>query len=136
MTTSELVQLFVDKIQRGEITFDKVRPELMSRGMAENEIRMVVRQVDEELQNRLLSGQKFSPQLIVVGTVILALGLVLTIGIHAGLFSSIRSYVALFGYIPIVSGIAMIFVALKRRRGTKARTFGSRLEDEKGTNKN
>ena len=131
MTTSELVRLFVDKIQRGEITFDKVRLELMSRGMSEEKIKLVVRQVDEELQNQLLSGQNSSPQLMVVGIVILALGLVLTIEIYAGLFSSIRSYVAFFGYIPIVAGIAMIFVSLKRKKGKESRTFGSRMQGEK-----
>lgn len=131
MTTSELVQFFVDKIQRGEITFDKVRPELMSRGMAEDEIKLVVRQVDEELQNQLLSGQKSSPQLTIIGIVTLAVGLVLTIGIYAGVFSSIRSYVAVFGYIPIVAGIAMIFVSVKRRSGKESRTFGSRMQEEK-----
>ena len=131
MTTSELVQFFVDKVHRGEMTFDRVRPELTKRGMTEEEIKTVVRQLDEELQNQLMSGQNSSPQLIVIGIVIFAVGLVLTIGVHAGLFSSIRSYVAMLGYIPIVAGIAMIFVALKRKRGTKTRTFGSRLENEK-----
>lgn len=85
-TTSELVQFFVDKVQRGEITFDKVRPELMSRGMAEDEIKIVVRGVDEELQNQLLSGQKSSPQLIVVGIIISAVGVILTIAVHSGFF--------------------------------------------------
>ncbi len=131
MTTSELVQFFVDKVHRGEISFDKVRPELVSRGMAEDEIKLVVRRVDEELQNQLLADQRSSPQLIVVGIVILAIGLAVTIGIYAGLFSSIRSFVALFGYIPVVAGIAMIFVSLKRKRGKKSRTFGSRMQDEK-----
>ena len=130
-TTSELVQFFVDKVQRGEITFDKVRPELMSRGMGEDEIKIVVRRVDEELQNQLLSGQKSSPQLIVVGIIISAVGVILTIAVHSGFFSSIRSYVALFGYIPIVAGIAMIFVSLKRRNRKRVRTFGSGMQDEK-----
>ena len=131
MTTSELVQFLVDKVQRGEITFDKVRPELIQRGLTEDEIKTVVRQVDNELQSQLMSGQGSSPQLLVVGIVILVVGLILTVGIYAGLFSSIRSYVALFGYIPIVAGIAMIFVSLKRKMRKNARTFGSRMQDEK-----
>lgn len=130
MTTSELVQFFIDKVQRGEITFDKVRPELIQRGLTEDEIKTIVRQVDDELQIRLISGQNPSPQLIVIGIVILVVGLILTVGVYAGLFSSIRSYIALFGYVPIVAGIAMIFVSLKRKR-KDARTFGSRKQDEK-----
>ena len=130
MTTSELVQFFIDKVQRGEITFDKVRPELIQRGLTEDEIKTIVRQVDDELQIRLISGQNPSPQLIVIGIVILVVGLILTVGVYAGLFPSIRSYIALFGYVPIVAGIAMIFVSLKRKR-KDARTFGSRKQDEK-----
>ena len=129
MTASELVQYFVDKVQRGEITFDKIRSELTQRGIAEHEIKVIVRQVDEELQNQLLSGQTSYAQLIVVGVVVLLIGLVLTIGVHTGLFSLIRSYVLLFGYIPVVAGVSMIFVALRRKRGRGARKFGSRRQD-------
>ena len=48
MTTSELVGYYIEKVRRGEITFDKVRPELVQRGITENDIRTIVRQVDEE----------------------------------------------------------------------------------------
>jgi hypothetical protein len=134
MTTSELVQYFVDRVQRGEITFDRIRPELNQRGIAENEIKVIVREVDEKLQNQLLSGQSSYAQLIVVGIVVVAIGLVLTIGVHTGIVTSIRSYVLLFGYIPIVAGVSMIFVALRRRKGRGARKFGSRMQDPEKIN--
>lgn len=103
----------------------------MLRGMSEDEIKTVVREVDEELQKQLVSGRGGSAQLSVIGIVIFLLGLILTIGVHVGFFSSIRSSVALFGYIPIVAGIAMIFVALKRKGRKNSRPFGSRMQDEK-----
>jgi hypothetical protein len=128
MTTSELVDYYVVKVHRGEITFDKVRPELVQRGMSENEIKEIVRLVDEELRNRMLSGPNSSKRLIVGGTVVLTIGLIITISAYLGLFSAIRAYIG-FGYVPILAGISMIISGLRRRKG-KDTKFGSRIQNE------
>jgi hypothetical protein len=131
MTNLELVDYYVEKVHRGEITFDKVRPELVQRGIAENDIRTIVRQVDEALQNRILSGRTSSNRLIVGGIVIFTIGLIITVSAYVGLFSAIRAYIG-FGYVPILAGISMIISGLRRRKGKDAR-FGSRMQNKEKT---
>jgi hypothetical protein len=131
MTTSELVGYYIEKVRRGEITFDKVRPELVQRGITENDIRTIVRQVDEELQNRMLSGHNSSNRLIVGGIVVLTIGLIITASAYGGLFSTIRAYIG-FGYVPILVGISMIISGLRRRNGKDAK-FGSRMQNKEKT---
>lgn len=131
MTTSELVGYYIEKVQRGEITFDKVRPELVQRGIAENDIKSIVRQVDEELQNRMLSGHNSSTRLIVGGIVVLTIGLIITISAYAGFFTAIRAYIG-FGYVPILAGISMIISGIRRRKG-KDTKFGSRMQNKEKT---
>jgi len=131
MTTSELIGYYIERVQRGEITFDKVRPELVQRGITENDIRTIVRQVDEELQNRMLSGHNSSNRLIVGGIVVLTIGLIITVSAYAGLFSTIRAYIG-FGYVPILAGISMIISGIRRRNGKDAK-FGSRMQNKEKT---
>lgn len=131
MTPSELVNYYVEKVHRGEITFDKVRPELVQRGIAENDISAIVRQVDEELQSRMLSGHSSSNRLIVGGIVVLAIGLIITVSAYLGFFSAIRAYIG-FGYVPILAGISMIISGLRRRKGKNAK-FGSRIQNDEKT---
>lgn len=129
MTTSELVGYFVDKVQSGEITFDKVRPELVQRGIAENDIKTIVRQVDEELQNQVLSGSSSYNQLVVVGIAVTLVGIVITVASYTGLFSSTSSYVIVIAYGPVLAGIAMIFAGLRRGKRKGQKKFGSRMRD-------
>jgi hypothetical protein len=131
MTTSELIDHFVKRLQSGEITFDKVRPELVQRGIAEDEIKAIVRQVDEELQNRMLSGQTSSNRLIVGGIVVLTIGLIITISAYVGFFSTIRAYIG-FGYLPILIGISMIISGVRRRKAKDAK-FAARLQNKEKT---
>jgi hypothetical protein len=131
MTTSELVDYYVERLHRGEITFDKVRPELVQRGITENDIRTIVRQVDEVLQNRMVSGQTSSNRLIVGGIFVSTIGLIITISAYAGFFSTIRAYIG-FGYVPILAGISMIISGLRRRNAKDAK-FGTRLQNKEKT---
>jgi len=131
MTTSELVDYYVERLHRGEITFDKVRPELVQRGITENDIRTIVRQVDEVLQNRMVSGQTSSNRLIVGGIVVSTIGIIITISAYAGFFSTIRAYIG-FGYVPILAGISMIISGLRRRNAKDAK-FGTRLQNKEKT---
>lgn len=129
MTTSELIGYFVDKVQSGEITFDKVRPELEQRGIAENEIKAIVRQVDDELQNQATSGSSYN-QLVIVGIAVTLVGVVITVASYAGFFSLTSSYVIVVAYGPVLAGIAMIFSGLRRKRKDQKK-FGSRMRNRR-----
>lgn len=131
MTTSELIGYFVDKVQSGEITFDKVRQELEQRGIGENDIKAIVRQVDDELQNQVLSGSRSNNQLVVVGIAVTLVGIVITVASYAGFFASTSSYVVVIAYGPVLAGIAMIFAGLRRGKRKDQKKFGSRMRDRR-----
>lgn len=130
MTNSELVDYFVGKLLRSEITFDKVRPELEQRGIAENDITIIVRQVDDELQTRLLSTSRSYSQLAVFGIALTLVGIIITIASYAGWFSIARGYIVIIAYGPILTGIAMIFAGLRRRKPKQEQKFGSRMREK------
>jgi hypothetical protein len=133
MTNPELVSYYVHKVQTGEITFDRVRQELVQRGVDEHDIKVIVRLVDDQLQSQILSrsnGGSFN-SLILIGIVVAAIGLIFTIASLAGLFSSGSSYVVVIAYGPIFAGLAMIFVGWRRRTRKNVKRFGSRMQDRR-----
>jgi hypothetical protein len=131
MTNPELVSDYVHKVQTGQITFDRVRQELVQRGVDEQDIKVIVRLVDDELQSQLLSRSNVGSfnNLIVIGIVVAAIGLIFTIASLAGLFASGSSFVVIIAYGPILAGLAMIFAGWRRRSGKNVKRFGSGMRD-------
>ena len=117
MSDEELVSDLASKVSKGEITFDKVRPQLEQLGIEEARVKELVRRVDDEVQAKLVAG---STGTSVQGVVRIGIGLIVVggaviLGSSAGFFSIESQYVSVIGYGPLVAGIVMIFVGIRRK---------------------
>lgn len=139
MTDDELINNFVSRIAKQEITFDKIRPILEEGGVDELRIKKIVRMVDDEIQKSLLTKSNSSSvdQVIVLGVVLLVIGVVLTIGSLAGIFSLDNSYTAIIAYGTLVAGPVLIVGGMRRKKkknlaqGTDAPNRSFRLRDKR-----
>jgi hypothetical protein len=118
MSDNELINDFVSRITKGEITFDKIRPTLAERGFDESRIKKIVWAVDDEIQKSLLtkSGSSSVDQVILIGVVLLVIGAVLTIGSFAGLFSLANSYLVIITYGSLIGGLVLIVGGMWRKK--------------------
>jgi hypothetical protein len=118
MNDDELINDFVSRIMKGEITFDKIRPLLEGQGLDESRIKMIVRMVDDEIQKTLLANSTSSSadQVIRIGIILLVIGAVFTIGSVAGFFSLGNSYLAIFAYGTLIAGLFLIVGGVKRKK--------------------
>lgn len=118
MSDEELVHDFASKVSRGEITFDKVRPQLEQLGIEEARIKQIVRRVDDEVQAALVAGSTRTSvdAIIGIGVSLIVVGAVIILGSLAGFFSVENQYLGVIGYGPVVAGIVMAFVGIRRKR--------------------
>jgi hypothetical protein len=138
MTDDELINDFVARVAKGEITFDKIRPMLEERGVDEPRIKQIVRRVDDEIQKSLLAKSASSSldQVILLGVVLFVIGAVLTISSFAGFFSLGNIYMAIITYGSLIGGLVLLVSGLRRKKkknlakgtGTLNRSF--RLRDK------
>ena len=134
MTDDELINDFVSRVEKGEITFDKIRPMLEERGVDELRIRQIVRGVDDEIQKSLLTKNNSSSvnQVILLGVVLLVIGAVITIASFLGLFSLGSGYMV----ITLIGGLVLLVGGLSRKKkknltqGSDALNRNFRLRDK------
>ena len=117
MSDEELVSDFASKVSKGEITFDKVRPQLEQLGFEEARIKQIVRRVDDEVQAALMAGSNRTSvdSVIRIGIGLIVFGGAIILGSLAGFFSVESQYLGVIGYGPIVAGIVMAFVGIRRK---------------------
>lgn len=118
MTDEELVADLVEKVTRGEITFDKIRPLLTEKGLEEPRITQIVRTVDDEIQKSLLTKYTASSadQVIRIGIVLLVIGAALTIASLVGLISPSNNYMIVMAYGPLVGGLVLIIAGIRKKK--------------------
>jgi hypothetical protein len=73
--------------------------------------------VDNEVLHRIDSKSKKNifERLVRVGFVATAVGLILTVGSLAGLFTNGNTFMIVFAYGPLFGGLAMIFAGLRAK---------------------
>ena len=144
MSDDDLINDFVSRIAKGEITFDKIRPTLEERGFDGPRIKKIVWRVDDEIQKSLLtkSNSASLDQVIVIGVVLSVIGAGLTLGSFAGLFSSGDRYIVVFAYGSLIAGLVLIVMGLRRKKkknlseGSDSLNRNFRLRDKRGMKKN
>ncbi len=114
MDRASLVDYYLSKIDNTDLDILEVRQEMERNGIPEEEIKIVVRLIDNEIQ-RKLAGKSRAGKVnanFLTGGVVTLIGLIITIGTYAGLID-MGSYF-LLAYGPILGGLAMMFGGLKR----------------------
>ena len=116
MSVQERVNNFVEQVASGQLPFDQVRRQLELEGLKEHEISTIVREVDSEVQSRMLTQTKRSgiDQMIFVGVFLTLFGLVITVGSFTGLFTP-GIGIIIIAYGPLLGGLVILFAGIRRK---------------------
>lgn len=111
-----MVDFFLQKIDDKTFEISGVRKELERNKIDEEEIRIIVKLVDEELQRRLLasSSHKRSQEIVYAGAALTLVGVLITLGTYTGVIEMGHSFLVVYG--PFLGGLSMMVVGLARGR--------------------
>lgn len=116
MIRAKIVDHYLSRIVAGEIEIVQIRQDLEARQVPEEEIRVIVRLVDNELQRKIKMRQSraSTAPLIWAGAVVAGLGVVVMVGTYTGIIQMGRYFVVPYG--AILAGASMAFSGLAKRR--------------------
>ena len=116
MDRAKIVDFYLQKINEKDFDISQVRKDLEKNNIAEEDIKAIVRLVDNELQKGLVNKPvSMAPtQLIIFGGIITAAGLIITIGTFTGLIDMGNSFLIAYG--PILGGISLLLSGLAKRK--------------------
>lgn len=116
MNKSKIIEYYLNKLKTPGFEFHHIRQELQTNKVDEEEIRVIVRIIDNELQRQTLTKtvNNYSKELIWVGTIVTLLGAFITIGTYTGIINSGNSYIIAYG--PFLGGLSVLFAGLAKRR--------------------
>lgn len=103
-----VVGFFLKKLDEKNFDISQVRRDLEKENYDENEIKVIVKLVDNEIQRRLFARANYSKSmdLVKIGAVLTLIGLAITIGTFLGLIPMGNSFLIVYG--PILAGISLI----------------------------
>ncbi|GMQ24706.1 hypothetical protein Aoki45_13880 [Algoriphagus sp. oki45] len=98
---------YLEKIQEKDFDLAEVRKTLEGENFPEEEIRPLIKRLDNELQRQAFSkiNQSNRVNLMGLGLFLIALGLVVTLGTFLGLIPSGNSFILAYG--PIFGGLGI-----------------------------
>jgi hypothetical protein len=116
MSRAKMVDYYLNRIQAGELEIIQVRQELESHNVPEEEIRIIVRLVDNGVQRQLKVNQNNSAQasLLWAGTVLTGAALLVMAGTYTGIIPMGRYFLLPYG--AVLSGVSMVITGLAKRR--------------------
>lgn len=108
MSRAGLVDHYIKESAKPEFEIDQIRKELEPKGVPEEDIRAIVRLVDNDMQRRELSKTKSnrSKEYIGAGAILTIVGLGITIGTYTGIIAMGNSFMLLYG--PIIGGVSLM----------------------------
>lgn len=116
MDRAKIVDFYIAKLDEPNFEISSIRPELEKNDFEEEEIRTIVKLVDNEAQRRLFTkaSNSKSKELIWVGAFLTIFGAIITIGSYTGLIDMGNSYLIAYG--PFFGGLATLFVGLSKNK--------------------
>lgn len=116
MDRAKIVDYYIQKIENKEFEIYQVREELTKNNFEEEEIRIIVRLVDNELQRRLhtKSNDSSSNELIWIGTILTIVGAGITIATYTGIIDMGNSFLITYG--PFLGGLSILMGGIARKK--------------------
>ena len=135
MDRKQRIDHYLQKISDKNFEIYTVRRELEEQHVEEDEIKAIVRAVDEELQRRLLTSHHHdqSSGFIRIGLIFMLIGAGIAIAAYTGVLN-IKSFI-LLTYGPLFVGLSMLLVGLFRRRSKNFGKPQARDSDESNDKK-
>ncbi len=130
MDRKQRIDHYVQRLSDKKFQIYDVRLELEQQKVDEEEIKFIVRAVDEELQNRLLSAQSRdqSTMFVRLGIILMVVGTAITVAFVTDALKT-KSFMFLT-YGPFIIGVSMLLVGLFKRRNKNSRKFAAPTVDD------
>jgi hypothetical protein len=111
----EMIAQYIRQLDEKEIEISQVRRELEEKHMSDEDIKIVVRAVDAELQRRLTTQQqhKNASSLIWIGLVLMATGVVITVLSSKKIIDIGNRDILSYG--PFLGGLALFFIGRSKK---------------------
>ncbi len=116
MDRAKIVDYYIQKIENKDFEIYQVREELTKNNFEEEEIKIIVRLVDNEVQRRLRvkSGDSRSNELILIGSILTAFGAGITLATYTGIIDMGNSFLITYG--PFLGGLSILFGGFAKKK--------------------
>lgn len=116
MSRAKIIDYYLEKSQREGFELDEIWRDLTKNNVDEEEIRIIVRLVDNEMQRRMFhnSDGKQSNNLIWIGLILTVVGASITIGTFTGLLNTGRSFILAYG--PFLVGLSILARGIAKKK--------------------
>lgn len=116
MRRTRLIDYYIEKSQDSDFEINQIRKELELQKLPDEEIRIIVKLVDNAIQKKALAKSLDSEgnELIIAGAVLIIVGIGITIGTYSGLINMGESFLIVYG--PFLGGFSMLLGGLAQRR--------------------
>ena len=112
MSQSKLIAYYIEKSNDPNFSIDQIRKELEANNVADEEIRTIVRIVDNSIQRSALTGSanKSFKDLTYMGAFLMVVGAGITIGTFTGIINMGNSFLIVYG--PFFGGLSMLITGI------------------------
>ncbi|MEQ9304280.1 MAG: hypothetical protein RJQ14_10225 [Marinoscillum sp.] len=116
MSRAKLIDYYIAESRNPNFQIDQIRKDLEKKGIADKEIKVIVRLVDNAIQNAALhkTTRNRSNELLIAGGVLTLIGAGITVGTYTGLINMGDSFLVVYG--PFLGGASMVLGGLTRKR--------------------
>jgi hypothetical protein len=121
MKYSKLIAYYIEKSYEPDFRIDQIRKELEVENIEDEEIRTIVRIVDNSIQSRALTGyvNKSSNDLIYFGAFFTILGAAITIGTYTGIINMGNRFLIAYG--PFLGGLSILITGILKKNTSPKR---------------
>ncbi len=126
MSRSKLIDYYIEKSQSPDFQIDQIRKELEPNNIPEEDIRAIVKLVDNHILNNAFTknSKNRSTELIIAGAILALLGVGVTIATYTGLINLGDNFLVVYG--PFFGGVSMIFGGLAQRKNSSSKIRSNR----------
>lgn len=116
MSRAKVIDHYIKKINVEGFDVYQIRKELEKNGLEEEEIKIIVRLVDNELQRSLKRKQESDrvKPAILIGLILTIVGAGITIATYTGIIDMGSSYLIVYG--PFFGGLSILIGGIARRK--------------------
>tara|TARA_A100000171_G_C2131127_1_gene146799 strand:+ start:934 stop:1329 length:396 start_codon:yes stop_codon:yes gene_type:complete len=126
MSRAKLIDYYIEKSQSPDFQIDQIRKELEPNNIPEEDIRAIVKMVDNHILNSAFTknSKNRSSELIIAGAILALLGVGITIATYTGLINLGDNFLVVYG--PFFGGVSMIFGGLAQRKNSSSKIRSNR----------
>ena len=115
MNEENLVKYYLERSENKDFQINQIRKELEPKGVSDEEIRIIVRIVDNAVQRRELnqSSNLKANEIAIAGGVLTLIGAGITVATYTGIIDMGNSFLIVYG--PFFGGLSLLIMGLAKR---------------------